>query len=342
MRRILFTLAAALILAGPASAQQLVSHLRVESCTNQVVVGVLATARISCAAVNLGNSVAGTLPVANGGTAASSASGAALDNITGFSSTGIIERTGSATYAFRSRSGTGTTVVSTTGSQTSGRCVEIDSDGNHIAAAAGCSSASGDVSGGSTSVDGELAAYNGTGGKTIKQSFVKFSGPTSTVRTYTVPNSDRTLLTDSDVGTSGAVLGRLNANKTDSGNNSFTGQNKFAEVRGSAGNSGSLITGTTYTTASADCGTQLVFTSSSAVTVTIASSIVPAFPEVCNIGIRQSGTGKVSVNGTAVTAATLVSDAGYTATSGTAGNYISLTLMTISGTAKAFLDGPGS
>ncbi|NIE67475.1 hypothetical protein [Burkholderia sp. Ax-1719] len=38
--------------------------------------------------------------VANGGTASSAPSGAALDNITGFSSTGLLERTGAGTYTF--------------------------------------------------------------------------------------------------------------------------------------------------------------------------------------------------------------------------------------------------
>jgi hypothetical protein len=47
---------------------------------------------------------------------------------------------------------------------------------------------SGDVSGGSTSTDGELAAYNGTGGKTVKQSFFKVTGPATTVKTYIFPN----------------------------------------------------------------------------------------------------------------------------------------------------------
>lgn len=40
------------------------------------------------------------VPVANGGTACTTASGTCLDNITGFSSDGILERTGSGTYAF--------------------------------------------------------------------------------------------------------------------------------------------------------------------------------------------------------------------------------------------------
>jgi hypothetical protein len=44
----------------------------------------------------------GVLPVANGGTNASTASGTSLDNITGFSGTGFLTRTGSGTYAFQS------------------------------------------------------------------------------------------------------------------------------------------------------------------------------------------------------------------------------------------------
>lgn len=44
----------------------------------------------------------GTLPVSGGGTGGSVASGTLLDNITGFSSTGFLTRTGSGTYAFQS------------------------------------------------------------------------------------------------------------------------------------------------------------------------------------------------------------------------------------------------
>ena len=46
--------------------------------------------------------VTGILPVANGGTNAGSASGTALDNITGFAGTGFLTRTGAGTYAFQS------------------------------------------------------------------------------------------------------------------------------------------------------------------------------------------------------------------------------------------------
>jgi hypothetical protein len=46
--------------------------------------------------------VTGVLPIANGGTNASTASGTSLDNITGFASTGFLTRTGAGTYAFQS------------------------------------------------------------------------------------------------------------------------------------------------------------------------------------------------------------------------------------------------
>jgi hypothetical protein len=68
-----------------------------------------------------------------------------LDNISGFSSTGILERTGAGTYAFRPRSGTGTTVASTSGTLTLNDCVKWDANGNAVASGAPCGSGSGSV-----------------------------------------------------------------------------------------------------------------------------------------------------------------------------------------------------
>lgn len=64
--------------------------------------------------------ISGVWPVANGGTNASSASGTALDNITGFSSTGLLVRTGSGTYAFRTLTGTAAEITVTNGDGVSG------------------------------------------------------------------------------------------------------------------------------------------------------------------------------------------------------------------------------
>lgn len=48
------------------------------------------------------STLTGILPVAKGGTNASTASGTSLDNISGFSGTGFLTRTGAGTYAFQS------------------------------------------------------------------------------------------------------------------------------------------------------------------------------------------------------------------------------------------------
>jgi hypothetical protein len=117
----------------------------------------------------------------------------------------------------------------------------------------------------------------------------------------------------------------------------FTATQTFGEVQGSS----DVQSGTTYTLASTDCGETVVFTSSSAVTVTIPSSIVPASGTTCDIAILQSGTGQVSVNGSAVSPATLVSAHSYTKTYGQ-NAMIGLTLTTISSTATAVLTGDGA
>lgn len=80
------------------------------------------------------------------------------------------------------------------------------------------------------------------------------------------------------------------------------------------GNTVGIITsqsGTTYTLAASDCSTQINFTNASAVTVTIPSTL----PVGCNVALLQAGAGKVSVNGSAVTPATLHSAHSYTGTS---------------------------
>lgn len=70
------------------------------------------------------------------------------------------------------------------------------------------------------------------------------------------------------------------------------------------------VSGTTYTFANGDCGREKTFTSGTAVTATIPATL----PLDCNIAVLQAGAGTVSVNGTAVTAATLHSNGGLTHT----------------------------
>lgn len=135
-----------------------------------------------------------------------------------------------------------------------------------------------------------------------------------------------------NTGTSGHTVPFLD------GNNIWSGSNQFAETLGA----GRTSSATTDTLAASDCGTTVFYTSNSAVTVTIPASIVPANNIVCYMNIAQMGTAKVSVNGSAVTPATLVSELGFTGTSGTQYAIIGLTLSTVSSVTLADLTGSGS
>lgn len=101
-----------------------------------------------------------------------------------------------------------------------------------------------------------------------------------------------------------------------SGTNSWTGPQTFSEVIGTE----TTQSGTTYTFANTDCGTDVRFTSNSAVTATIPTTLTVG----CHINVIQRGTAKVSVNGTAVSACTLTSGHSYTGTSGTAGSVVGI------------------
>lgn len=138
-----------------------------------------------------------------------------------------------------------------------------------------------------------------------------------------------------NTGASGHALGFLD------GDNTYSGTQTFGPVNGSIGNGGSPVSGTTYTFLAADCGKTVVFTSGSAVTATIPAAIVPA-ATVCAFAVLQAGTAKVSVNGTAVAPATLISENSFTGTNGVAGNMIGLTLLTLSAATNAYLTGAGS
>lgn len=143
--------------------------------------------------LDLTSQVKNALPVANGGTNATSASGTALDNITGFSSLGFLVRTGSGTYSFQSATngitlanlvqlGANTMLGNWTGSTANAAANSMpscpDTGGNHLNYVAGTgitcgtavASGTGDFSSNTaTSVDGELVLFSGTGGKTGKR-----------------------------------------------------------------------------------------------------------------------------------------------------------------------------
>ncbi|SEB24823.1 hypothetical protein [Paraburkholderia sartisoli] len=71
------------------------------STTGQAIVSTGASSPPAWGNVSIAT-LTGILPVANGGTNASSASGTALDNISGFAGTGFLTRTGAGAYAFQS------------------------------------------------------------------------------------------------------------------------------------------------------------------------------------------------------------------------------------------------
>ncbi len=112
----------------------------------------------------------------------------------------------------------------------------------------------------------------------------------------------------------------------------------FGQVNGT---SRVVTAGSTDTLLGTDCGKQ-VYYNNAAYTVTIPASIVPASGTVCRIDIITATANKVSVNGTAVSAATLISADSYTGTQAIAGSGISLSLTTIGAATDAFLFGHGS
>ena len=111
----------------------------------------------------------------------------------------------------------------------------------------------------------------------------------------------------------------------------FTGTVTVASVLGN----GRAVSGTTDTLSATDCGEEVIYTNSGTVTVTIPATLGPW----CNVAILQAGSGKVLVNGSAVTPATLHSSHSYTGTSGQQWSVIGLNLEA---TGVAVLTGDGS
>ena len=132
-----------------------------------------------------------------------------------------------------------------------------------------------------------------------------------------------------------------------SGNNSWTGTQTFTGGIGGYKVNVGTLSGTTCTLTSTgnagcsaitngvgDCGTFIKFTSATAVTVTIPTGLAVG----CQIAIEQGGAGKVSVNGSAVTAATLHGAHSYT---GTSAQYAVIG-VTMDASGVAVLTGDGS
>lgn len=101
-------------------------------------------------------------------------------------------------------------------------------------------------------------------------------------------------------GTSGHVLPFLD------GSNTWSGTQTFGPVIGAV----STQSGTSYALAATDCGTTILFTNSSTISVTTLNSL----PVGCTIAIEQQGGGQVTI--TAGNGATQHSAHGYTKTYG--------------------------
>jgi fibronectin-binding autotransporter adhesin len=214
-------------------------------------------------------------------------------------------------------------------------------------------------------ITGTLLAPTGGGTLALTSQLPTGANPTATMSTTAVNGSAATFMRSDGapplpVGSS-STFGAVKVDGTTitatagvisgvslSATNAWPGQQTFAAVLGStnaATGSGTSCNqaATTCTIVAADCGTTIPFyNGASAVTVTIPASIVPVTGKECVITVRQYGTAKVSVNGSAVSAATLLNASGYTGTRAAAGASITLSLETVNGTHYAVLTGDGS
>lgn len=135
--------------------------------------------------LNASNLAAGTVAVARGGTGLSSGTSG---GVLAYTASGTLASSGALTAnlpvigggagaapTVGTRSGNTTAYVTTTGTQTSGRCVEIDANGNHVAASGACGTA--------TSVASAFATMGWAPTTDIDKAVIL--GPVSTATTVT-------------------------------------------------------------------------------------------------------------------------------------------------------------
>lgn len=149
--------------------------------------------------------------------------------------------------------------------------------------------------------------------------------------TNTLTNPPAAIKIDSQTASNAFAINQVGSGISQfAGTVNITGVLETAEVLGAV----TSQAGTTYTFAATDCGTEVRFTSASAVTATIPATLTTG----CNIAVAQIGAGKVSVNGSAVSPATLHSAHSYTGTFG----QFAIIGINIDQTGDAILTGDGS
>lgn len=150
----------------------------------------------TCSAGDFVNQLAGTGAFSCGTPTAGSPGG----------STGDIQYNNAGAFGGRAPSGNGTSVVTTTGTQTNGDCVAIDSNGNHVAFGAACGSGGGlfsqSLSAVPTAANTGLSTWINQGSATVSDSAagVTINAPTSAsvnviCRSKTAPATPYTITT---------------------------------------------------------------------------------------------------------------------------------------------------
>ncbi len=182
---------------------------------------------------NLASALTSALPVTKGGTGLTGGTSGGVpyfDSSTSLASSGaltanlpVIGGGAGAAPSVGTRSGNTTAFVTTTGTQTSGRCVEIDAGGNHIAAAAACGAGAGTVSSVALGVPGSSifgttgspVTTSGTLGLTVTGTSggVPYFDTTSTLSTSAALTANRIVL-GGGAGVAPTILGSLGTTTT--------------------------------------------------------------------------------------------------------------------------------